>query len=153
MKLNENIANLRKKKDITQEELATAIGVTNQSVSKWESGQCCPDIALLPALADFFEVSIDELMGHKSAQSNETLQIDSQVINRAIDDKTVVFGEVGLSGEVRSVSMAAQRVQEAKKLGFKKCILPHVCMETLSAIQGIELIGVKNIQEAVSVIQ
>lgn len=75
MKLNENIANLRKKKNITQEELATTIGVTNQSVSKWESGQCCPDIALLPALADFFEVSIDELMGYESRQIIKSSQI------------------------------------------------------------------------------
>ena len=45
--------------------------------------------------------------------------------NRAIDDKTVVFGEVGLSGEVRSVSMTAQRIQEAKKLGFTHCVVPR----------------------------
>ena len=44
MKINEQIAALRKKKGITQESLAQVLGVTNQSVSKWESGQCCPDI-------------------------------------------------------------------------------------------------------------
>ncbi len=71
MKLNENIVSLRKAKNITQEELATAVGVTNQSVSKWESGQCCPDIALLPALADYFEVSIDELMGYEARKNNK----------------------------------------------------------------------------------
>ena len=63
MKINEQIATLRKSRGITQEELAVAVGVTNQSVSKWESGQCCPDIQLLPVLASFFEISIDELMG------------------------------------------------------------------------------------------
>ena len=63
MKLNEQIASLRKSRNLTQEELATAIGVTNQSVSKWESGQCCPDIQLLPILASHFSVSVDYLMG------------------------------------------------------------------------------------------
>ena len=48
---------------MTQEQLANALGVTNQSVSKWESGQCCPDIQLLPSIAELFEVSVDELLG------------------------------------------------------------------------------------------
>ena len=69
IKINEQIAFLRKQKGLTQEELAKALGVTNQSVSKWESGQCCPDIQLLPELAKYFEVSIDELMGYKSVDS------------------------------------------------------------------------------------
>lgn len=63
IKINEQIAKLRKQKEITQEELAVAIGVTNQAVSKWESGQCCPDIQLLPDIAKYFGISIDELMG------------------------------------------------------------------------------------------
>lgn len=68
MKLNENIAKLRKEKGITQEELAVAVGVTNQTVSKWESGRCCPNIDLLPSLASYFEISIDELMGHEPVE-------------------------------------------------------------------------------------
>lgn len=63
-RLNEQIAFLRKAKGTTQEELAKALGVTNQAVSKWESSQCCPDIQLLPDIADYFGVSIDELMGY-----------------------------------------------------------------------------------------
>ena len=63
MKLNENIAALRKKKGLTQEELARVFGVTNQAVSKWESAQSCPDVALLPEIAAFFGVSVDTLMG------------------------------------------------------------------------------------------
>lgn len=51
MKIQEQIAFLRKQNAMTQEELAKALGVTNQAVSKWESGQCCPDIGLLPNLA------------------------------------------------------------------------------------------------------
>jgi len=73
MKLNEQIAYLRKQKGMTQEELAGRLGVTNQSVSKWESAQCCPDIGLLPAIADIFGVSIDTLMGREKQDSFENL--------------------------------------------------------------------------------
>ena len=57
--INETIARLRKQKGITQEELANSLGVTNQAVSKWESAQCCPDISLLPDIADYFGVTLD----------------------------------------------------------------------------------------------
>lgn len=66
LKLYDTISFYRKKQGLTQEELAKKLGVTNQSVSKWESAQCCPDIGLLPMLADIFEISIDELFGRKS---------------------------------------------------------------------------------------
>ena len=61
IKINEQIAFLRKQRGLTQEELANALGVTNQAVSKWESAQCCPDIQLLPDIAKLFGVSIDVL--------------------------------------------------------------------------------------------
>ena len=68
--------------------------------------------------------------------------------NRVISPDTIVFGEVGLAGEVRAVSQAEQRVLEAKKLGFRKCILPAVSAKSIKKIDGIELIGVNNIREA-----
>lgn len=72
--------------------------------------------------------------------------------NRSFDDKTVVFGEVGLSGEVRAVNMAANRIQEAKKLGFERCIVPKSCLEGLMETEGIKVIGVSNIREAIDLI-
>ena len=59
------------------------------------------------------------------------------------------FGEVGLSGEVRGVSMAQQRVSEAKKLGFTTVIMPQVSVKALEPIEGIRIIGVRNLQDAV----
>lgn len=67
--------------------------------------------------------------------------------DRMIDEKTVVFGEVGLSGEVRSVSMAKQRVMEAKKLGFDTVILPEVCRKNVGQVEGIALKGVRTVQD------
>ena len=78
-----------------------------------------------------------------------TLAIVSSYKDQVIDEKTVVFGEVGLSGEVRAVSMAEQRVLEAKKLGFERVILPAVCMKSVEKIGGIALIPVENIQDAI----
>lgn len=71
--------------------------------------------------------------------------------NRPIDEKMIVFGEVGLSGEVRAVNMPEQRVAEAKKLGFETCVLPEVCLKMVKGIQGIRLIGVKTIADAVGI--
>jgi len=69
-----------------------------------------------------------------------------------VSEGTVVFGEVGLSGEVRAVNMARQRVQEAKKLGFSRVILPKRSCEQLKNISDIELVGVVTIKDAVNVI-
>lgn len=81
------------------------------------------------------------------------LAIISSKLDRAIDEKTICFGEVGLSGEVRGVAMAEQRVLEAKKLGFERCILPQVCKSNLlHNIEGIELVGVSNVKEALDAI-
>ncbi len=80
------------------------------------------------------------------------MAIVSSFKNRAIDEKTIVFGEVGLSGEVRAVSMAQQRVQEAKKLGYETVIMPRVNVEGMDTIDGIRIIGVGGIGEAIDVI-
>lgn len=66
LNIKEQIVFLRKQKGLTQEELAKALGVTNQAVSKWEAGQNYPDIQLLPKMAKLFEVSVDELLGCNS---------------------------------------------------------------------------------------
>lgn len=76
------------------------------------------------------------------------LAIVSSYKERPIDEKTICFGEVGLSGEVRAVSMAEQRVLEAKKLGFTTCILPQVSRESMRRVEGIRLVGVRTVKDA-----
>ena len=80
------------------------------------------------------------------------MAVVSSFKNRAIDEHTIAFGEVGLSGEVRAVSMAEQRVQEAKKLGFTTCILPAANKDVLKKVSGIKVIGVKSVADAVDLI-
>ncbi len=77
------------------------------------------------------------------------MAIVSSFKNRAVNESMVVFGEVGLSGEVRAVSMAQKRVQEAKKLGFSTCILPKANADSVKDVQGIKIIGVSNVAEAI----
>lgn len=80
------------------------------------------------------------------------MAVVSSYKNQPIDEKTIVFGEVGLSGEVRAVNMPEQRVVEAKKLGFTTCIMPEVSREVVKNIKGIKIIGVKTINEALQVL-
>ena len=72
--LSNNIIRLRHERKLTQEQLADFIGVTKASVSKWENAQSMPDILLLPQLASFFGVSIDELIGYKAQMSKEQIR-------------------------------------------------------------------------------
>ena len=77
------------------------------------------------------------------------LALISSYKEKPIDERTICFGEVGLSGEVRAVSMAEQRVQEAKKLGFEVCILPEASRVTMQEIKGIKLVGIKTVKDAI----
>ena len=80
------------------------------------------------------------------------LAVASSMTDTPIDEKTIAFGEVGLSGEVRSVTMPEQRVREAKKLGFDTVILPMSCMKQAARVDGIHLTGVRNVREAIQAI-
>lgn len=72
--LPENLRKFRMLKGLTQEDVADMLGITPQSVSKWERGESCPDIALLPALANIYETSIDLLMGMDAIRAAEAQQ-------------------------------------------------------------------------------
>lgn len=74
LNFSENIIRLRHKKKITQEQLAEFVGVTKASVSKWETRQSIPDVLMLPQLAAFFDVTIDELLGYEPQLSKEQIQ-------------------------------------------------------------------------------
>ena len=74
LKIGENILQKRKERGITQEELAEFMMVTKASVSKWETGQSHPDILLLPKLATFFNISVDELIGYDPDLSSTQIQ-------------------------------------------------------------------------------
>ena len=78
------------------------------------------------------------------------ISLASSFKNSVVDEKTMIMGEVGLIGEVRGISMCEQRIIEAQKLGFEKCIIPEANMKGVSNLKGIIIVGVKNVREAIS---
>jgi transcriptional regulator with XRE-family HTH domain len=85
MTIGKRIALLRKEKGLTQEELAGHMGVSPQAVSKWENDQTCPDISLLPLLANIFNISVDELLTGKKAES-PSVKFLPESERKSIDD-------------------------------------------------------------------
>ncbi len=78
--------------------------------------------------------------------------VASNFKNFVIDGKTLILGEVGLTGEVRSVSFAKRRIAEAKKLGFKRCIIPKDNYKQASEIDGIDILPVSTVSEAIKIL-
>lgn len=82
LNIGKNISALRKERNMTQEDLAKALGVSAQAVSKWENENSCPDISLLTKIADLFGVTVDELL------RNDTGQICSKTAAQSLESKS-----------------------------------------------------------------
>ncbi len=87
IKIAENLQFLRKQKGKTQEEISEVFGVSAQSVSKWELGINCPDITMLPSIAEYYGVSIDELLGYKPITSINSLYINIKSFIESSEEK------------------------------------------------------------------
>ena len=130
LKLNDTICFYRKKQGLTQEDLAQRLGVTNQSVSKWESAQCCPDISLIPKLADIFDISIDELFGKEPKPTTNNYDLCTEF--PWPDDNTlrVVFAKG------RKILDKSDNINECISIRF-----PHDCNETTRQYFKVEVFG------------
>ena len=113
IKLAENLQFLRKEKGITQEELAETFGVTSQSISKWELGINCPDITMLPKIADYYRVSIDELLGYKPLSSINSIYMDIKSFIEASNNKV---DDVYKIARLAISSMHKQEKNQAERL-------------------------------------
>ncbi|KAE9635377.1 DNA repair protein RadA [Defluviitalea raffinosedens] len=78
--------------------------------------------------------------------------IASSFKDQVIDPHMAVFGEVGLTGEVRGISMAEKRIMECAKMGFKACVIPKANLKGLKPVDGIKIYGVENVNEALQII-
>jgi len=102
MKLNigENIKRLRKEREITQEEFAEMLGVSCQSVSRWENDNCYPDIELIPTIAEFFGISVDRLIGVDETKEKEAVNSYLEAFQKAISigniEECVIIARKGL---------------------------------------------------------
>ena len=93
--IGENIRNFRKKNDLTQEALADRLGVTYQSISRWENGTTYPDLELIPAIAEVLAVTVDELLGmpqiEKEKRAVQTFdELRRECIKREYDAEKIV---------------------------------------------------------------
>lgn len=85
IRIGEKIRLLRKKNDVTQDKLADHLGVTPQAVSRWESGVCYPDMNYLPGIADYFSVTMDELLCYTGAQKSAKVQEYLEEVEHLLD--------------------------------------------------------------------
>lgn len=99
MIIGNNIKRIRQNKGVTQEQLGDSIGVSGQAVSKWENGSALPDIQVLPKLADYFGISIDELMGYKL----NALTYKEQFVKFMLGNGILQIGEFDLKGGKRKI--------------------------------------------------
>ena len=137
LKLYDTISFYRKKQGLTQEELAKKLGVTNQSVSKWESAQCCPDIGLIPALADVFEISIDELFGRKNEKE---IHYDLCAELPWNDDNTIrIFRTLG-----------KKILESTDKNGWINISFPKECNEKTRQYFKVEVMGNLNCDASIN---
>ncbi|SCX10264.1 Transcriptional regulator, contains XRE-family HTH domain [Lachnospiraceae bacterium YSD2013] len=142
--IGERILFLRKNKGVTQEQLAKALNITNQAVSKWESGQCLPDIQLIPEIATFFDVSISELFGEEiSAKENDLIM----QIKNTIDE----VSEPDKYEEILKIAKALHAivfVEESKKedSGYPKSEPEETIEHAINNEWGISVISVPKIR-------
>ena len=123
LKISENIAALRKQAGITQEDLANKLSVSNQAVSKWEAGKCCPDIEVLPELAAFFEISIDELLGECRIKTKLQDETKDPLVFRAIkiaQDKNYISTSILQRSLNIGYNTAKRVIEDMCKCGYLK---------------------------------
>lgn len=129
MEIAKNLKRLRLDKGLTQEEIADRIGVTGQAVSKWERGDCYPDITLLPGLANFFDVTVDELLGMSEIKGKmwgvyakaSTLQTDGKYHEAAAVFEEALKTFPGDEGLTRSRTMALAMAGEGAECAITMC--------------------------------
>lgn len=124
MTIGTNIKRLRQNKAITQEQLGEVLGISSQAVSKWENDSALPDILILPKLADYFGISIDELMGYKL----NALTYKEQFVKFMLGNGILQLGEFDLKhGQKKSYYLDTEKFTtnaQIAKIGeyFADCI-------------------------------
>lgn len=114
MNIGNNISALRKKKGITQEELANELGVSAQAVSKWENNSSCPDVSLLTEIADYFGVSVDSLLRENEEDIVNSSENKDANAKSSDDKKNIMIKVTQQNGKENIIKVPFKFV----KLGF-----------------------------------
>jgi transcriptional regulator with XRE-family HTH domain len=139
--LGKRIGILRRQKGLKQEELAERLGVSSQAVSKWENDQTCPDISLLPMLAQSLDVTVDELLSGKQEQQ-PVVQVLPQEQRKDIKDMTLRVVVDSATGDKVRVNLPMALVQVVMETGMQ---MPQI--NGNAALQGIDW---KQVMELIS---
>ena len=134
MTLGKRIAMLRRQKGLKQEDLANELDVSPQAVSKWENDQTCPDISLLPRLAQLLGVSVDELLSGKKEDLPQTVQILPPEERKDLKDMMLRIVVDSADGDHVRVNIPMALVQVALDMGME---MPQVSGN--AALKGIDL--------------
>ncbi|QVK17018.1 helix-turn-helix transcriptional regulator [Mycoplasmatota bacterium] len=135
IKIGEVIKRLRKKQDVTQEKLAEYLGISYQAISKWENGVALPDITLVPTIANFFDVSIDELFTQDEQNKDEKIKEyenenkrlrnigdmkgSIQLMREALKEYPKNYQlTLGLANSLRSYNATDEQEKESKEKGY-----------------------------------
>ena len=150
MNIGKNILELRKQGNITQEELAAELGVTAAAVSKWENGYTLPDILMLCALADFFGVTTDDLLGRNIPVKEAVVVAQNGDLAAGIKSVVEAYGFSVIShfsayGPALSYVISHQNCRTIFTGGPRELISPAEIEETPSEVNSMHIIG--NTQE------
>jgi len=139
--LGKRIASLRHQKGLKQDELATALGVSAQAVSKWENDQTCPDISLLPKLAQLLGVSVDELLSGKKAELEQTAKVLPPEERKDLKDMMLRILVDSSDGDHVKVNIPMALVQVALDMGMEMPQLSgNEALKSIDLAQIVELV-------------
>jgi transcriptional regulator with XRE-family HTH domain len=134
MTLGKRIAMLRRQRGLKQDDLANSLGVSAQAVSKWENDQTCPDISLLPKLAELLEVSVDELLSGKKEELAVTAKVLPPEERKDLKDMILRIVVDSADGDRVRVNLPVALVQVALEMGME---MPQISGNT--ALKSIDL--------------
>ncbi len=119
MTIGKRIAMLRRQKELKQDDLAEMLGVSPQAVSKWENDQTCPDISLLPKLAQILGVTVDELLSGKQEQMESAVRILPPEQRKDIKEMMLRIIVYSADGDKVRVNLPMALVQVAMDMGME----------------------------------
>ncbi|MGI5897512.1 MAG: DNA repair protein RadA [Oscillospiraceae bacterium] len=139
----------------------TGFGTPRRMATGFDYNRMSLLIAVLEKRAGYFFGALDTYINivgglrldEPAADLSIALALISSLRDKPIDDGLLAFGELGLAGEIRSVSSITQRVKEAKRLGFSRCLVPKQALKALGAVQnldGLDIVGVSSLKQAIA---
>lgn len=139
----------------------TGFGTPRRMAAGFDYNRMSLILAVLEKRAGYFfgmlDVYINIVGGLRleepAADLSIALALISSLRDKPLPDNLLAFGELGLAGELRTVSNLVQRLREAERLGFTKCLVPRQTLKALSSVSGldgIEIVGVSNLKQAVA---